>query len=485
MKRKINLLILTIIIVTFCGSSISEAKSKINKTNLTLKIGKSYQLKIKGTKNKVKWSSSNKKIVSVTKKGKIKAKKLGKAKIYAKIKKRKLVCSVVVVKKRNTKSKNVDTNLATKKTSNTVTPSPIVTPDTTSSPTSSATPGTLTNPTIVPTVTAEPQYTDGPKLEQTYHGKIGFSTNDWSLYDPEDSTGCIKNISNGFFCKDSLGNYIADEPYKVNCEEVTIDHAGTYSFKLNGINNILQKAIDFNALYVQTDIFANKNIICKNLELNIDGTIIKKADYDKIEKDSMEDYRINVKNIWGGDPFFKSEESITIPKESIEIKCYLDPGEDRGRSKENLMQSNSTLQKYIFDFCHNELTDYPKLNTDKEGIVLEDNDNLYVISCYEDEEEVYYEQYDKNSYKLKSRMQLSCDTFRGYICYGDFESLYNIANITRNTVLQFKDDNDTDIGPALNTEANQEFQRSLSAWNQLLQERLHMSLKDLGFLSYE
>lgn len=87
MKRKINLLILAIIIVTFCGSSISEAKSKINKTNLTLKIGKSYQLKIKGTKNKVKWSSSNKKIVSVTKKGKIKAKKLGKAKIYAKIKK--------------------------------------------------------------------------------------------------------------------------------------------------------------------------------------------------------------------------------------------------------------------------------------------------------------------------------------------------------------------------------------------------------------
>ena len=117
--------------------------------------------------------------------------------------------------------------------------------------------------------------------------------------------------------------------------------------------------------------------------------------------------------------------------------------------------------------------------------MLEDDDNLYVISYNEDEEEVYYEQYDKNSYKLKSRMQLSCDTLRGYIYYGDSESLYNIANITRNTVLQFTDDNDTDIDSELNTEANQEFQRSLSAWNQLLQERLHMSLKDLGFLSYE
>lgn len=143
------------------------------------------------------------------------------------------------------------------------------------------------------------------------------------------------------------------------------------------------------------------------------------------------------------------------------------------------------MQKYILDFCHDELTDYPKLNTDQEGIVLEDDDNLYVISYNEDEEEVYYEQYDKNSYKLKSRMQLSCDTLRGYIYYGDSESLYNIANITRNTVLQFTDDNDTDIDSELNTEANQEFQRSLSAWNQLLQERLHMSLKDLGFLSYE
>lgn len=485
MKRKINLLILAIIIVTFCGSSISEAKSKINKTNLTLKIGKSYQLKIKGTKNKVKWSSSNKKIVSVTKKGKIKAKKLGKAKIYAKIKKRKLVCSVVVVKKRNTKSKNVDTNSATKKTSNTITPSPIALPDTTPLPTSSATPGTLTNPTIVPTVTAEPQYTDGPKLEKTYHGKIGFSTNDWSFYDPDDSTECIKNTTNGFFFKDSLGNYISDDSYKINCPEVTIDHAGIYTFKLNGINNILQNADDFNALYIKTNIFANKNISCNNLELFIDGKIIKKADYEMVEKDSMEDYRINVKNIWGADSFFKSEESIPVPRDSIEIKCYLNPGEDRGIYKENLIQNNSALQKYILDFCHDELTDYPKLNTDQEGIVLEDDDNLYVISYNEDEEEVYYEQYDKNSYKLKSRMQLSCDTLRGYIYYGDSESLYNIANITRNTVLQFTDDNDTDIDSELNTEANQEFQRSLSAWNQLLQERLHMSLKDLGFLSYE
>ena len=49
---------------------------------------------------------------------------------------------------------------------------------------------------------------------------------------------------------------------------------------------------------------------------------------------------------------------------------------------------------------------------------------------------------------------------------------------------QFKDNGNV-AGSALNTEANQEFQRSLKGWNQLLNERLHMSLKDFGFVSYE
>lgn len=63
----------------------AKAKVKLNKKKLVLTVGKKAKLKVKGTKKKVKWSSSKKKIATVTKKGVVKAKKKGTAKIVAKI----------------------------------------------------------------------------------------------------------------------------------------------------------------------------------------------------------------------------------------------------------------------------------------------------------------------------------------------------------------------------------------------------------------
>ena len=95
MKTKLKHL-LTLVLITsllFCGSTtFSSAKSKpnirLNKKSVTLRVGKSYKLKVKGVKKKVKikWKSSNKKVVTVNSKGKIKAKKKGKATITAKVK---------------------------------------------------------------------------------------------------------------------------------------------------------------------------------------------------------------------------------------------------------------------------------------------------------------------------------------------------------------------------------------------------------------
>ena len=47
-------------------------KPKLNITKKTISEGDSFNLKIKGTKKKVKWSSSNKKIATVTTKGVVK-----------------------------------------------------------------------------------------------------------------------------------------------------------------------------------------------------------------------------------------------------------------------------------------------------------------------------------------------------------------------------------------------------------------------------
>ncbi|MGP1612782.1 MAG: EndoS/ChiA family endoglycosidase [Catonella sp.] len=86
-------------------------KEKLNKTSVTLKKGKKIKLKVKNLskKAKVKWVSSNKLIVTVSR-GNVKAKKVGKAKITAIItekgkKKLKLSCKVTV--KNLTKKKKI------------------------------------------------------------------------------------------------------------------------------------------------------------------------------------------------------------------------------------------------------------------------------------------------------------------------------------------------------------------------------------------
>lgn len=71
---------------------------KISKTKLTLNPKQSYQLKVSGTQQKVSWSSSNSKIVTVNSKGYITAKKAGTAKIQAIVSGRKLFCTITVKK---------------------------------------------------------------------------------------------------------------------------------------------------------------------------------------------------------------------------------------------------------------------------------------------------------------------------------------------------------------------------------------------------
>ena len=53
----------------------AEAAPKLNKKNVTITVGKTVKLKVKGTKKKVKWSSSKKSVCTVSKSGVVKAKK--------------------------------------------------------------------------------------------------------------------------------------------------------------------------------------------------------------------------------------------------------------------------------------------------------------------------------------------------------------------------------------------------------------------------
>ena len=85
------------------GWNVSAAKRKsLNVKNLTLSVGMSKQLKVSGVKTgKVRWSSSKRSVASVSKKGKVKAKKPGKATITAKFAAGRLKCKVTVKARKN------------------------------------------------------------------------------------------------------------------------------------------------------------------------------------------------------------------------------------------------------------------------------------------------------------------------------------------------------------------------------------------------
>ena len=84
---------------TKTGKKITK-KIKLNRRKVTLKKGKSFKLKVtltpKNSQDKIIFKTSNKKIVKVSKTGKIKALKKGKAKITVVSGKKKIVCKVTV-----------------------------------------------------------------------------------------------------------------------------------------------------------------------------------------------------------------------------------------------------------------------------------------------------------------------------------------------------------------------------------------------------
>lgn len=110
MKNKLQFMLVLFLIagILFTSAPDVQAATKkqlLNITDISLSVGQSRKLTVSYAKN-VKWSSSEKSVVSVDKKGNIKAKKSGKATITAKVGKKQLKCNVVV-RKASAKKKDV------------------------------------------------------------------------------------------------------------------------------------------------------------------------------------------------------------------------------------------------------------------------------------------------------------------------------------------------------------------------------------------
>lgn len=76
----------------------AAAKAKLNRKKITLYIGNTFKLKLRGRSGTPIWRSSNKRVAKVNKKGLVTAKKVGTAKITAKVKGKKYSCNIKVKK---------------------------------------------------------------------------------------------------------------------------------------------------------------------------------------------------------------------------------------------------------------------------------------------------------------------------------------------------------------------------------------------------
>ena len=102
-KRKIRwgrMLLICLCVTLGMGTPASAYAKKValNKKSVVMVVKDKYTLKLKGTSRKPKWSVSNKKVVSVSSKGRLTAKKAGKAIVTAKMKGKKYKCKVTVKK---------------------------------------------------------------------------------------------------------------------------------------------------------------------------------------------------------------------------------------------------------------------------------------------------------------------------------------------------------------------------------------------------
>ena len=79
--------------------TITVEEPQISKKSVSVSVGKTTALKVNGTKQKVKWSSNNKKIATVSGKGVVKGVKKGTATITAKVSNKKYTCKVTVKEK--------------------------------------------------------------------------------------------------------------------------------------------------------------------------------------------------------------------------------------------------------------------------------------------------------------------------------------------------------------------------------------------------
>jgi hypothetical protein len=207
----------------------SKAKLVLNHSKVTLVSGKTVQLKIKnklGQSGKVKWTTSRKAVASVTAKGKVRAKSVGKARITATLKGtgRKASCTVTVKAASTTSAKATSTPVPSAETGAVSVPE-------TSLPQVSAAVATEvpteTTPTSVPTATTSPHVVVLPTVTSA-PGEVPVVT---EAPEPQDVDSSILVAATHLVTVDGelMTAYIINKKFSGDIHISVNDHTYTYT----------------------------------------------------------------------------------------------------------------------------------------------------------------------------------------------------------------------------------------------------------------
>lgn len=146
--------------------SVKAATIKLNRTKASIYVNGKFKLSVSGGAKKVKWSTSKKKVATVSKTGLVKGISKGTAKITAKVKSKKLVCKVTVKLK-----KAVEYTATKAPIVNTAAPIPTTAPVIPTSVPNTVAPTTTAVVTIAPTVAPKdtPEPTKVQNIWPTVH----------------------------------------------------------------------------------------------------------------------------------------------------------------------------------------------------------------------------------------------------------------------------------------------------------------------------
>ncbi|MCR5202118.1 MAG: carbohydrate-binding domain-containing protein [Lachnospiraceae bacterium] len=234
------------------GTAEAKKKIKLNKSKVTIKVGKKVTLKLKNAKKKkVKWKSKNKKIATVTKKGVVKGKKKGKTTIIATYKGKKYKCKVTVKKAAASSSPSASSATSASPTASAVvSASPSASDATSASPAASASPATSTSPeasaeasaspeasteaSVSPSASASPEESETPVENVDIALKEGMEV----TQDETDGKYTVKTNKSGVLKVEFLlpGEYTLSSEEAINARIVnTFTTRGELKINLNGL----------------------------------------------------------------------------------------------------------------------------------------------------------------------------------------------------------------------------------------------------------